>query len=75
MLTTHCYHDNCTLYTRHICQGKEVLTKYVALHAAQLLQDGQAVQALGVFTQYGVSDNPANFNLYRYSTYTGTLCS
>ena len=46
-------------------QSREVLNKYVALHAAQLLQEGQAIQALAVFAQYGVSDNPANFNLYR----------
>ena len=47
-------------------QGREVLNKYVALHAAQLLQEGQPIPALGVFTQYGTSENPANFNLYRF---------
>ena len=45
-----------------------MLNKYVALHAAQLLQEGQPIPALGVFTQYGTSENPANFNLYRFDT-------
>ena len=48
-----------------VFQGREVLNKYVALYAAQLLQDAQPIQALGVFTQYGTSENPANYNLYR----------
>ena len=47
-------------------QGAEVQSKYVALYAAQLIRDGMAFKALQLFSKYGCSAKPQNFNIYKH---------
>lgn len=46
-------------------QGYEVLSKYVALYAANLIKDGNTLKALDLFCRYGAPANPQNFNIYK----------
>jgi len=39
-------------------QGYEVLSKYVALYAANLIKDGNTLKALDLFGRYGAPANP-----------------
>lgn len=39
-------------------QGYEVLSKYVALYAANLIKDGNTLKALDLFCRYGAPANP-----------------
>ncbi|VVC40970.1 Armadillo-type fold,Tetratricopeptide-like helical domain [Cinara cedri] len=45
--------------------GQVVLHKYVALYATDLLREGNAFEALNLYTQYGAPALPQNFNIYR----------
>eukprot|EP00055_Hartaetosiga_balthica_P012104 m.57788 g.57788 ORF g.57788 m.57788 type:complete len:1739 (-) comp7836_c0_seq1:151-5367(-) len=45
--------------------GGQVLNKYSALFAAQLLSNGDSVHAVQVFKRFGAPSTPNNFNLYR----------
>ncbi|XP_076029417.1 intraflagellar transport protein Oseg2 isoform X2 [Oratosquilla oratoria] len=45
--------------------GPQLLHKYVAHYATQLIKDGQVVEALGLYKQYGSPAYPQNFNIYR----------
>ena len=45
--------------------GPEVLHKYVALYATQLIKEGQPEAALDLYRQYGAPPFPANFNIYK----------
>lgn len=44
--------------------GGAVLHKYLALYAAQLIRDGECVQALALYLNHGSPANPQNFNIY-----------
>ncbi|XP_027053913.1 intraflagellar transport protein 172 homolog [Pocillopora damicornis] len=46
-------------------QGYEVLSKYVALYAANVIKDGNTLKALDLFCKYGAPANPQNFNIYK----------
>ncbi|XP_074628986.1 intraflagellar transport protein 172 homolog isoform X2 [Acropora palmata] len=46
-------------------QGYEVLSKYVALYAANLIKDNNTLKALDLFCRYGAPANPQNFNIYK----------
>jgi len=46
-------------------QGYEVLSKYVALYAANLIKDTNTLKALDLFCRYGAPANPQNFNIYK----------
>jgi len=46
-------------------QSVDVLNKYVALYAANLIKEGDLVKALDLFVQYGAPANPQNFNIYK----------
>eukprot|EP00111_Clytia_hemisphaerica_P000435 TCONS_00001218-protein len=46
-------------------QSFEVLSKYVALYAANLIKDGDQVKALRLFVEHGAPANPQNFNIYK----------
>jgi len=39
-------------------QGYEVLSKYVALYAANLIKDNNTLKALDLFCRYGAPANP-----------------
>ena len=45
--------------------GPEVLHKYVAMYATQLIKDGQPENALDLYKQYGTPPYAANFNIYK----------
>ncbi|XP_026810375.1 intraflagellar transport protein 172 homolog isoform X2 [Rhopalosiphum maidis] len=45
--------------------GQVVLHKYIALYATDLLREGNAFEALNLYTQYDVPAFPQNFNIYR----------
>jgi len=45
--------------------GPEVLHKYVAIYASQLIKEGQPEAALDLYRQYGAPLYPANFNIYK----------
>lgn len=47
-------------------QGFEILTKYVALYAADLIRSNAALSALQLFTKYGAPATPQNFNIYKH---------
>jgi len=47
-----------------ISQGSEVLHRFVARRAAQLLKSDSASQALQLYAQYGAPAMPQNYNLY-----------
>lgn len=55
-------------WTRCIEKSKQhggvLLQKYLALYAAQLIRDGQCVQALALYLTYGSPPNAQNFNIY-----------
>lgn len=44
--------------------GSPTLHKYVALYAAQLLQSGNVLSALNLYTTYGAPALPQNLNIY-----------
>lgn len=46
-------------------QGYQVLSKYVALYAANLIKDNNTLKALDLFCRYGAPANPQNFNIYK----------
>ncbi len=46
-------------------QGTSILAKYVALYAAHLIKSNASLSAVQLFTKYGASPNPANFNIYK----------
>ncbi len=46
-------------------QGSSILAKYVALYAAHLIKSNASLSALQLFTKYGASTNPQNFNIYK----------
>eukprot|EP00051_Salpingoeca_urceolata_P019102 m.274557 g.274557 ORF g.274557 m.274557 type:complete len:1824 (+) comp19348_c0_seq8:278-5749(+) len=46
-------------------QGGQVVSKYAALYAADMVKQGQPIEALGVFTKFGAPPSPQNFNIYR----------
>ncbi|XP_015754892.1 PREDICTED: intraflagellar transport protein 172 homolog [Acropora digitifera] len=46
-------------------QGYEVLSKYVALYAANLIKDNNTLKALDLFCRYGAPASPQNFNIYK----------
>ncbi|KAM7445695.1 hypothetical protein ABFA07_005947 [Porites harrisoni] len=46
-------------------QGYEVLSKYVALYAANLIKENNTLKALDLFCRYGAPANPQNFNIYK----------
>ena len=56
----------CKVYTPHrghlyhclILQGGDILSKYVALYAAELIKSNAALSALKLFTKYGAPPNP-----------------
>ncbi|XP_025413024.1 intraflagellar transport protein 172 homolog isoform X3 [Sipha flava] len=45
--------------------GQVVLHKYIALYATDLIREGNAIEALNLYTQYGAPAFPQNFNIYR----------
>ncbi|KAJ1528639.1 hypothetical protein ONE63_007034 [Megalurothrips usitatus] len=45
--------------------GPQVLHKYVALYASQLIKDGLTLKALGLYVKYDTPAFPQNFNIYR----------
>ena len=45
--------------------GPEVLHKYVAMYATQMIKDRQPENALDLYKQYGTPPYPANFNIYK----------
>ena len=45
--------------------GPEVLHKYVAMYATQMIKDGQPENALDLYKQYGTPSYAANFNIYK----------
>ena len=45
--------------------GPEVLHKYVAINATQLIKDGNPVGALELYQKYGAPNNRANYNIYK----------
>lgn len=52
----------CDILSRYFAlfvhQGYEVLSKYVALYAANLIKDGNTLKALDLFCRYGAPANP-----------------
>eukprot|EP00042_Codosiga_hollandica_P051782 m.643612 g.643612 ORF g.643612 m.643612 type:complete len:1752 (+) comp58351_c0_seq22:791-6046(+) len=46
-------------------QSPQVLNKYVALYAAELIKQNKSEQALVLFSKHGAPANPQNFNIYR----------
>jgi len=46
-------------------QSSDVLNKYVALYAAQLIKNSDHEKALTLFVQHGTPPNPQNFNIYK----------
>lgn len=47
-------------------QGPNILAKYVALNAADLIRSKAALSALQLFTKYGSPAVPQNFNIYKH---------
>jgi intraflagellar transport protein 172 len=47
-------------------QGPNVLTKYVALYAADLIRKNAALSALQLFVKFGSPATPQNFNIYKH---------
>ena len=47
-------------------QGYEVLSKYVALYAANLIKDGNTLKALDLFSRYGAPANPQVYSSLYY---------
>ena len=45
--------------------GPEVLHKYVAMHATQLIREGNPQAALQMYTKHGAPPYQANFNIYK----------
>ena len=45
--------------------GPEVLHKYVAMHATQLIREGNPQAALQLYTKHGAPPYQANFNIYK----------
>ena len=45
--------------------GPEVLHKYVAMHATQLIREGNPHTALQLYTKHGAPPYQANFNIYK----------
>ena len=45
--------------------GPEVLHKYVAMHATQLIREGNPQSALQLYTKHGAPPYQANFNIYK----------
>ena len=46
-------------------QGSDVMAKYVALYAADLIKSNDPISALKLYTVHGAPAVPQNFNLYR----------
>ncbi|XP_076806393.1 intraflagellar transport protein 172 homolog [Clavelina lepadiformis] len=46
-------------------EAPQVLHKYVALYAANLLKEGNVLEALDLYIQHGAPPNVQNFNIYR----------
>ena len=46
------------LYHRLTLQGGDILSKYVALYAAELIKSNAALSALKLFSKYGAPPNP-----------------
>ncbi|XP_064457098.1 intraflagellar transport protein 172 homolog [Ornithodoros turicata] len=47
-------------------QGTQVLHKYVALYATQLIRDGEVLEALHLYADHGAPAFPQNFNIYKH---------
>ncbi|XP_071746269.1 intraflagellar transport protein 172 homolog [Lepeophtheirus salmonis] len=45
--------------------GPEILHKYIALYATQLIRSQQSVNALHLYKKFGTPANPQNFNIYK----------
>ncbi|KAJ4427860.1 hypothetical protein ANN_23861 [Periplaneta americana] len=45
--------------------GPQVLHKYVALYATQLIKDGYPLEALALYTKYDAPLYPQNYNIYK----------
>ncbi|XP_050690071.1 intraflagellar transport protein 172 homolog [Eriocheir sinensis] len=45
--------------------GPQLLHKYLARYASSLIKDNQAVEALGLYKQYGAPPFAQNYNIYR----------
>jgi len=46
-----------------------VLSKYVALYAANLIKDGEQVKALRLFVEHGAPPNPQVIESYNYGLF------
>ncbi|XP_055005694.1 intraflagellar transport protein 172 homolog [Boleophthalmus pectinirostris] len=46
-------------------QNFQILQKYVALYATQLIKEAEPVRALQLYVTHGAPPNPQNFNIYR----------
>ena len=59
----------CVALSRYLAsffhQGYEVLSKYVALYAANLIKDGNTLKALDLFCRYGAPANPQVNSLHQ----------
>ena len=55
--TPHSSHQG-NLYHRLTLQGGDILSKYVALYAAELIKSNAALSALKLFSKYGAPPNP-----------------
>ena len=49
--------------------GPEVLHKYVAIYATQMIKNGQPENALDLYKQYGTPPYAANYNIYKRQDY------
>ena len=47
-------------------QGEEILVKYVALYAAELIRNNDSLAALDLFAKHGAPPTPQNFNIYKH---------
>ena len=59
-----------TLPPLHTPQGPDVLGKYVALYAAQLIKSNAALTALQLFSKYGTPPSP-QVHVHTHHNYNG----
>ena len=57
-----------------LSQGFEVLSKYVALYAANLIKDGNTLKALDLYCRYGAPANP-QVNICQQIVHQDILCN
>lgn len=60
--------DTVALPSSFLSQGFEVLSKYVALYAANLIKDGNTLKALDLYCRYGAPANP-QVNIFQQRVY------